>query len=103
MSLYNVSLAGDVLTIGFGDEPGQNDSIVPEAAAKVAAVVEGGGLAGIELLKVNGPASLPVAMAVAHAVGHQVKGVACYDPKLNGYVVSIAHGPEYTVGQLIPA
>jgi len=103
MALYNIEMLADrTLKIGFGD-PAQNNEIVPFVKAKMDELVEAGAFAGIEVLKVNGPASLPVAMTIAHAVAHIVKAVACFDPKINGYVVSIAHGPEHMVGDLIPA
>ena len=103
MALYNIeTLADDTLKIGFGD-PAQNTEIVPFVKAKMDELVEAGAFAGTEVLKINGPASLPVAMTIAHAVAHLVQAVACFDPKLNGYVVAIAHGPEHSVGELIPA
>lgn len=59
------------------------------------------GLAGGPILKINGPASLPVAVALAHAVTHLYGAVAVWDPKLSKYVVSVSHSPEYAVGDLI--
>jgi CRISPR-associated protein Csx3 len=86
------------LQIGFG-EPATNSQIVPDAIAAIAALKLGGGR-GIHL---NGPASLPVAMALAHFVGHLFGHVACYDPKLRGYVVAISHDPGFHPGDLLPA
>ncbi len=40
-------------------------------------------------------------MVFAHKFGHLYQAVACYDPKLAKYVVTIAHGDKYTVGGLI--
>jgi CRISPR-associated protein Csx3 len=40
-------------------------------------------------------------MHLAHAVGHIYGAIACFDPKLNKYVVSISHDPDYEVGNLI--
>jgi CRISPR-associated protein Csx3 len=42
-------------------------------------------------------------MALAHAVAHLYGYVACYDPKLQGYVVAISHDPSFRPGQLLPA
>ena len=68
----------------------EDDNYNPDAEVK-----------GGELALVNGPASLPVAMVLAHKLGHLFGAVACFDPKLGKYVVSIAHGGTYTVGQLV--
>jgi CRISPR-associated protein Csx3 len=58
-------------------------------------------LAGGEVIRVNGPASLPVAMVLAHKLAHLYQAVACFDPKLGKYVVAIAHGDKYAVGDLV--
>lgn len=100
MSFYNINLTDNTLKIGFG-EPAQNDQIVRDAKAKLYEMVNDGTLAGGELIKLNGPASLPVAVAIAHAVAHLYETVAVFDPKLGKYVVSVSHGTEYTPGDLI--
>lgn len=90
---------GHLLKIGFNPQvPGQNDQIVRDAVAALATIEKGG-----ELVLLNGPASLPVAIAIGHGVAHLYGGVACYDPKLNSYVVAISHDPRWAVGNLIPA
>src|SRR4051812_23239029 len=76
------------VAIGFGD-PALNTQLVPDAIDALTALRLTGGR-GIHL---NGPASLPVAIALSHAVGHLYGYVACYDPKLQGYVVAISHDP----------
>ena len=82
--------------IAFGS-PAANTEIVPDALAALAALnLEGG--RGIHF---TGRASLPVAMALAHAVGHLYGYVACYDPKLSGYIVAISHDPAIRSGQLL--
>lgn len=62
-----------------------------------------GELSGGGLLKVNGPASLPVAMVLEHKLSHLFEAIACFDPKLNKYVVVISHtpNPEFAVGNLL--
>lgn len=105
MSSYNVSVSGiaapatgSILKISFG-APAQNDQIVRDAAAALEACkLEGG-----ELVLLNGPASLPVACAIAHGVGHLYKAVGCFDPKMGGYVVAISHDETRPVGTFIPA
>ena len=62
-----------------------------------------GELSGGGLLKINGPASLPVAMVLARKLSHLFAAIAFFDPKLNKYVVAISHSrnPDYAVGNLI--
>lgn len=98
MSLYNVELVDDILKINFGDEPAGNDAIVPEAVGKAEVFKEQ--VMG-KVLKINGPASLPVAIALSHVFAHVVPCIACFDPKLGGYVVSVTHDPNYELGQII--
>ena len=99
-STYKVEIAEGVLRIGFGD-PAQNDQIVRDAKALLDELVSSGKLIGGEVIRINGPASLPVAMALAHGLGHLFQAVACFDPKLSKYVVAIAHGEDYMVGDLL--
>ena len=98
MSLYNIELVEGILKVGFGDEVAGNDKIVPEAIAKAEAFKAS--VAG-SLLKINGPASLPVAVALGHIFAHVVPAIACFDPKLNGYVVCISHSPDFVPGQIV--
>jgi len=100
MTTYKTSFADGVLTIGFG-APAQNDQIVKDAQAGLDSLISSGALGGGEVIRVNGPASLPVAMVLAHKLGHLYSAVACFDPKLSKYVVAIAHGDKYAVGDLI--
>lgn len=100
MSFYNVELlSGNVLKVGFGDTPASNDLIVQEAVQKAEglrdAVIGGGAL------KINGAASLPVAVALSHVFAHLVPAIAVFDPKLNAYVVSISHSRDFNIGDLI--
>lgn len=87
---------GIILEIGFG-APAQNDQIVKDAVKAVKFLKLKGG----ELIKLNGPASLPVAIAITHEVGHKFGAVAAFDPKLGKYVISISHSPDYKIGDLI--
>ncbi len=97
---YNISLSGDTLKVGFGD-PAQNDLICRDAAKKLGEMVKKGTLSGGFLIKINGPASLPVAVVIAHAVAHLYEVIAVFDPKLGKYVVSVSHGDQYRPGDLI--
>lgn len=100
MATYNISLDGDIMRVGFGD-PASNDQIVRDCAAILDQMKAAGTLVGGPILKITGPASLPVAFVIAHAVLHIYGAVAIFDPKLQKYVVSVAHGAQYTVGDLI--
>lgn len=97
---FNLDLDGDTLNVGFG-APASNDVIVADVASTLAEMKSEGILAGGSLLKINGPASLPVAVVIAHDVTHLYGAVAVFDPKLQAYVVSVSHNPAYAVGDLI--
>lgn len=105
MTTYKIELNGDVLKVGFG-EPAQNDQIVRDAAARLDEMVESGELAGGSLIKINGPASLPVCYVIAHKVAHLYGAIAVFDPKIgekgtSKYVVCITHNPAYKLGDLV--
>jgi CRISPR-associated protein Csx3 len=100
MNAYKIEKSGDVLKVGFGS-PAQNDQIVKDAEARLDEMVNSGELAGGEVIRVSGPASLPVAMVLAHKLAHLYQAVACFDPKLSKYVVAIVHGDKYAVGDLV--
>lgn len=103
MNTYNIELQGDVLKISFGN-PAQNDQIVKDTALRLDAMVQDGTLVGGAFLKVNGPASMPVAFVLAHRLVHLYGAIAVFDPKLpepHKYVVCITHNPAYKLGDLI--
>ncbi|MFH0794290.1 MAG: CRISPR-associated protein Csx3 [bacterium] len=88
---------GVLLRLSFGT-PAQNDQIVRDAVLALSELkLEGGGTVFL-----NGPASLPVACAIAHGVAHLFTEVAVFDPKMAGYVVAVSHGAR-EVGTLIKA
>jgi CRISPR-associated protein Csx3 len=97
MASYKISKDGDVLKVGFAD-PAQNDVIVRDAVQALADLA----LTGGARILVNGPASLPVACVLAHALGHLYGIVGVFDPKLAAYVVAISHNPAFPIGTLIP-
>ena len=87
-----------VLRVKFGAESGNGPKVIDCERELVGLDLKGG-----ELCLVNGPASLPVSMVLAHKLGHLYQAVACFDPKEGAYVVSIAHGANYQPGQVIRA
>lgn len=99
-SAYKVELKGDTLVVGFG-KSAQNDQIVKDAVKRLDEMIDAGELVGGPIVKINGPASLPVAIAIAHAIGHLYEVVAVFDPKMAKYVVSISHGVTYQPGDLV--
>lgn len=83
MRVFEVEIASEqdgVVTVrtGFG-APASNSEIVPAAIAAVNDL----NLAGGRGIRFNGPMSVPVAFALAHAVAHRFGYVACFDPKLS--------------------
>lgn len=100
MSSYLISHSDGVLKIGFGT-PAQNDVIVRDTDRQCCELVESGQVKGGELLRINGPASLPVAMVIAHRFGHLFGAIACFDPKLAAYVIVITHTPKYGLGDIL--
>jgi CRISPR-associated protein Csx3 len=100
MASYKIAKEDDVLKVGFGD-PAQNDQIVRDAVARLDEMANDGILAGGSVIKINGPASLPVAIAIAHAIGHLYEVIGVFDPKLGKYVVAVSHGAAYKAGDLI--
>ena len=95
-------IAEDTIKVGFNPKaPAQNDMIVKDTAARMKEMIDSGELSGGELIKITGPASLQASMVIAHALGHLYGAIACFDPKLNKFVVSIAHGGKYQIGDLV--
>ena len=91
-----------ILWVDFGT-PGDNTQIVKDAAARLDVMQKAGELSGGGLLKINGPASLLVAMVLGHKLSHLFEAIAYFDPKMNKYVVAISHSPnpDYAVGNVI--
>lgn len=82
--------------VGFGT-PASNQEIVRDVTAQLKAAPPGGG----KLLLIDGPASLPVAFVLCHAVAHLFGAVAVRDPKLGGYIVCVSHDPAYKISDLV--
>ncbi len=105
MTTYHINIEDDVLKVGFG-EPANNDRIVQDAAARLDELIETGQLSGGALLKINGPASVPVSYVIAHKVSHLYGAIAVFDPKMgekgtNKYIIAIAHNPTYNIGDML--
>lgn len=100
MVTYNIERNEDTLLVNFG-EPARNDQIVKDAAARLEKMVKSGELRGGQLLKINGPVSIPAAFVLAHRLCHLFGAIGCFDPKLGKYVICITHNPEYNLGDVI--
>lgn len=105
MALYRIqrqrAAAADVYRIGFAD-PAGNDEIVREVKSLLDEILEAEDVGG-ELALLNGPASLPVAVQLSHALCHRYASVGVFDPKLKAYVVAVSHSGDRRVGDLIPS
>lgn len=97
---YKIDYIDGILKIGFG-EPAQNDQIVKDVEELLSEMIKSGEIAGGEIVKINGPASLPVAMVICHKLSHLFGAIACFDPKMGKYVVAVSHNPKYSLGDLI--
>jgi len=103
MKTYNITKSSvetsygsaTMLKVGFGEAAG-NDVIVRDAELALKALGEIGG----KLCLINGPASLPVAFVIAHGVCHLFGAVACFDPKIGGYITCVTHG-DIELGTII--
>lgn len=104
MALYKIERqarpAADVYRVGFGSDSASNDAIVREAHRLVRDVVNDD--VGGRLALITGPASLPVAVVLAHALLHRYAAVGVFDPKMAAYVISVSHGGDYVPGDVIP-
>jgi CRISPR-associated protein Csx3 len=100
MTTYKIELQDDTLLISFG-EPASNDQIVKDAAGRLEEMAKSKELQGGQLLKINGPASIPVAFVLAHRLCHLYGAIGCFDPKLGKYVICVTHNPKYNLGDLI--
>lgn len=100
MRTYKIDRDGEVLRIGFGASA-RSDEIVRDVVARLVEMDASGELGGGGVIKLNGAASVPAAVAIAHRVAHRFSAVGVFDPKLGRYVVAISHDPAYRVGDLI--
>lgn len=92
-------VSATLFRVAFGD-PAQNDEIVRAAEARMVELKAAG--IGGKIALVNGPASLPVAVVLAHHLIHMFGLVGVFDPKMAAYVVAASHDPTRPVGFLIP-
>lgn len=75
--------------------------LIKQAKEKIDELINNGTIKGGKLLKINGKATVTLSCMIASKVAHIYGNVAIYDPKLEGYVVALCHGGEYSEGYFI--
>lgn len=101
-TIYSIrKFDASTLHLEFGTVQADNDNLVIEASNCIEDLKDNGDLPGGEILKLYGKASLPIIATVVHKVAHLYKAIALWDPKLQKYVVCVAHSPSYCLGDLI--
>ena len=106
-SSFLLSVGEDSLKVGFNPElqaPG--NQIVKDVAARLEELIVSNKLRGGALLSINGRASALASFVIAHKLAHLYGAIAVFDPKmgdkgLDRYVVTIEHGSEYQVGEVM--
>jgi CRISPR-associated protein Csx3 len=106
MSIYHISLDGDVLKVGFGSTLTTGDKIVRDAATRLNQMIASGELPGGSLIKINGRTSVLVSQVLADKLSKLYDAIALFDPKigdkgLDRYVVTISNHPDYQVGDIL--
>lgn len=98
MAIYNLSLSNDVLTVGFNPaEPASNDQLCAFVKQELGKINFPGG----KLIKINGAASLPIALVLGHKLQALYGAVGVFDPKLQKYVIAISNSKDFFVGDLV--
>ncbi len=99
---YSIKHQGDgLIKIGFIPENPADNTVLVQEAHEASLNLKGDSTLHGKLIRINGAASLPVAMAIASNLAHISPAIACFDPKLGAYVVAISHSPNFKVGDLI--
>lgn len=98
--LFHLTMNWETLNLKFG-EAATNEQIVPFVEKKMKDMIENKEIPWGELIKIDGPASLPVAAVIAHKLAHLYSVIAVFDPKLQKFVVAISHSGDKKPGDLI--
>jgi CRISPR-associated protein Csx3 len=107
MSSYLIDVDDDTLRVKLNlNEPASGDRLVRDAADRLQELIDSGCLPGGQLLKIDGPTSVPLAYTLAHRLSHLYGAIAVCDPKLarpgkKVYIVCASHNPHYQIGELI--
>ena len=98
MAIYNLSLSGDVLTVGFNPaEPASNSELCFFVKQELEKINFPPG----KLIKINGAASLPLALVLGKKLAPLYGAVGVFDPKLQKYVIAVSSSSQFQVGDLV--
>jgi CRISPR-associated protein Csx3 len=106
MSIYHISLQGDVLKVGFGTTQTTGDQIVRDVAARLDEMIATGELPGGDLIKINGRITVLVSQVLADKLSKLYDAIAVLDPKIgepgiDRYVITISRNSLYQVGDTV--
>ncbi|MBD2566515.1 CRISPR-associated protein Csx3 [Anabaena lutea] len=106
MSIYHISLDGDVLKVGFGATLTTGDEIVRDAATRLNEMIASGELPGGSLIKINGRITVLVSQVLADKLSKLYDAIAVFDPKIgepgiDRYVITISKNADYQVGDTL--
>lgn len=74
--------------------------VTPEDLRKISIDPVSEGICG-SLVIISGRGPIWLYCALSHML-HPCKGVAIFDPRIGGGIVTQSHSPEFTVGDIIP-
>ena len=95
-----MDLVWNTLKMKFG-EAATNDEIVTYVEKALKQKIETKEISGGEIIKLDWPASLPVAVVLAHKLAHLYGTIAVWDPKLGKFVVAVSHSGTFKVWDTI--
>ena len=106
MTIYHITLEGDVLRVRFGTTLTTGDEVVRHAAARLTEMIASGELPGGMIIKINGRTSVMVSQVLADKLSPLYDVIAIFDPKigdkgLDRYVITISKHPDYQVGDTL--
>ena len=78
------------------------DQILRDAKAQLEGLINSGKLpGGNQLLKINGRSTVLAGFLIASQLAHRYSALAVFDPKLEKYVVTVSHSPDYQIGRVL--
>lgn len=78
------------------------DEILRDAKTQLESLMDSGGLpGGKQPLQINGRTTVLASFYLGSQLAHKYSSIAVFDPKLESYVVTISHSPDYRVGQML--
>ncbi len=98
--MYNIEVDNDLMEVSFGT-PGTNAEIVKYVHNLLKEKNAKGEIPGGSLIKITGPASIPVTVVLVSFLQGLYGTIAVFDPKLGKFVISLSRSPKYALGDLI--